>query len=60
MTALKTSATCANCSAKLYEGQSAAYDELADLYYCDKACQADHYGDRLETYQYEYVVGVDL
>ena len=56
----ESSAVCANCNASLYEGRSAIYDSLFEVYACDATCWSEWYADNAEEYKRRWTEAVDL
>lgn len=50
----KTAALCANCSANLYEGQPATYDDYRDQHFCGGACFSEWWAENTEVLAEEY------
>ena len=47
-------AICTTCSASLYEGQSALYDDYRDQHFCGRSCYSDWWADNTDVLAEEY------
>ncbi|MFV4878910.1 hypothetical protein [Bacillus velezensis] len=56
----KPAAVCGACNDNLYEGQSAIYDSLFEVYACDATCWSEWYAANAEEYKRRWTEAVDL
>lgn len=56
----KLAAVCAACNANLYEGRSAIYDSLFEVYACGSACLSEWYAENEAEYKRKWTEAVDL
>ncbi|MBL4957345.1 hypothetical protein I5F15_10960 [Bacillus velezensis] len=56
----KPAAVCAACNANLYEGRSAIYDSLFEVYACGPSCWSEWYAGNEAEYKRRWTEAVDL
>lgn len=56
----KPASVCAACNANLYEGRSAIYDSLFEVYACGTSCWSEWYAENEAEYKRRWTGAVDL